>query len=134
MFSITVRDSMMVAHSLTGAVFGPAQNLHGATFVVEASFYRQELDVDGIVVDISRAGTALQAILKPLKYRNLDDIPEFSQINTTAEYLCYHIFKMLYEQIMAGKLGGDAHESITRLRIRLRETPDAWAEYEAALH
>jgi len=133
MFSLTVRDNMMIAHSLTGTVFGPAQRLHGATFVVEATVWRAALDADGIVADIGRATQLLAEILEPLKYRNLDDVPALQGRNTTTEFLCKHVFDGIAERIKAGDLGGDTATSIARLRIRLRENPDAWADYEAAL-
>ena len=105
MFSVTVRDHMMIAHSFRGEVFGPAQRLHGATFVVDATFRRAELDADGIVVDIGRATEALHALLGELNYRNLDDEPEFAGINTTTEALARVIADRLADGARAGELG-----------------------------
>lgn len=133
MYSLTVRDNMMIAHSLTGPVFGPAQRLHGATFVVEATLWRAELDANGIVADIGRATQILAETLEPMKYRNLDEVPALQGSNTTTEFLCKHVFDGIAARIKAGDLGGDTATAVSRLRIRLRENPDAWADYEAAL-
>ncbi len=121
-FRVTVRDHMMVAHSLRGEVFGPAQQLHGATFVVDATFSRAELDPDGIVVDIGRLRTALREVLAPLEYRNLDELPELAGRNTTTEFLCRWVHEAL-----ARRLGPRPD---ARLRITLVESPTAWASYE----
>ena len=132
MFTVTVRDSMMVAHSLRGEVFGPAQRLHGATFVVDASFRRPELDADGIVVDIGRATDALHAVLSDLTYRNLDDDPAFAGTNTTTEVLARTVADRLAERIAAGDLGTSAG-GLTGLTVTLHESHVAWASYERPL-
>jgi len=132
MFSVCVRDHVMIAHSFRGPVFGPAQRLHGATYVVDAEFRRPALDVDGLVVDIGLAGQALRAVLAPLAYRNLDDLPEFAGANTTTEYLAQVIWQRLVDEIQAGHLGPSAG-GVTRLRVALRESHVAWAAYEAGL-
>ena len=107
MFTVEVRDHIMIAHSFRGAVFGPAQALHGATFVVDAAFIAETLDDNGIVIDIGRAHDALKAVLAPLNYRNLDDVPEFKGRNTTTEFLTKHIFDRLAKAARAGELGRD---------------------------
>ena len=127
MFSVTVRDHMMIAHSLRGEVFGPAQRLHGATFVVDATFRRAELDADGIVIDIGRATEALRAVVAEFDYRNLDDEPDLAQINTTAEALARIVADRL-----AGALGDDARE-LDGIVVTLRESHVAWASYERPL-
>ncbi|MGL5852446.1 MAG: 6-pyruvoyl trahydropterin synthase family protein [Phycicoccus sp.] len=131
MFSVTVRDHMMVAHSLTGEVFGPAQRLHGATFVVDAAFCATALDADGIVLDIGRASAALAAIVGELGYRNLDDEPTLAGVNTTTERLAQVVADRLADRLRAGDLGPDA-ERVTTIRVTLRESPAAWASYERA--
>ncbi|MEX2618530.1 MAG: 6-carboxytetrahydropterin synthase [Alphaproteobacteria bacterium] len=133
MFSITVRDSVMIAHSLKGAVFGPAQRLHGATFVIEVTLRRAKLDENGIVADIGRATTLLGEILETYAYRNLDDLPEFAGRNSTTEVLAKEIHDRYAGGIRAGRLDGDAHETIVSLGVVLRENPDAWAGYDAPL-
>ncbi len=132
MYAIEVRDHIMIAHSFRGAVFGPAQALHGATFVVDVAFFREELDADGIVVDIGLAHKALKAVLAPLNYRNLDEVPAFAGRNTTTEFLARHIFDSLAAAIRAGKLGEGAR-AIGRLRVNLHESHVARASYEAEL-
>jgi 6-pyruvoyl-tetrahydropterin synthase len=129
MYSLTVRDHVMVAHSLRGEVFGPAQRLHGATFVVDVTFMRPELDEDGIVVDIGRARDALSSILVDLGYRNLDDEAAFAGRNTTTEVLAREVFDRLAHAIHAGKLGEGAY-GIASARVTLTESPVAWASYE----
>src|SRR4051812_26090813 len=109
MFSVTVRESVMIAHSLRGEVFGPAQRLHGATYVVDASFRRVDLDPDGIVVDIGRATDRLRSILAELNYRNLDDVPELAGVNTTTEVLARLVVDRLADAVAAGELGAGAH-------------------------
>jgi 6-pyruvoyl-tetrahydropterin synthase len=131
-FSVTVRDHMMVAHSFRGEVFGPAQRLHGATFVVDATFRRADLDADGIVVDIGRATEALRAILAELNYRNLDDEPAFAGTNTTTEVLARHIADRLSEGAKAGDLGEGAR-ALEGITVTLRESHVAWASYERTL-
>jgi len=131
-FSVTVRDHVMIAHSLRGETFGPAQRLHGATYVVEAAFKRAELDSDGVVVDIGRAGEALRAVLAELDYRNLDDEPSLADLNTTTEALARLIANRLAERAQAGALGDTAQE-LDGLVVTLRESPVASASYERAL-
>ena len=131
MFSVTVRDHMMVAHSLQGEVFGPAQRLHGATFVVDATFRRPHLDDDGIVVDIGRATQALAEVLGELSYRNLDDEPLLKDTNTTTEVLAQVVADRLCDRINAGALGEGAHD-ITAVAVTLHESHVAWASYERA--
>jgi 6-pyruvoyl-tetrahydropterin synthase len=132
MFSVTVRDHMMVAHSLRGDVFGPAQRLHGATYVVDATFRRPELDVDGIVVDIGRASDALREVLSELDYRNLDDDPAFSGENSTTEALARLIADRLAERAHAGGLGESAG-ALSGLVVTLHESHVSWASYERDL-
>ena len=127
MFSVTVRDHLMVAHSLRGEVFGPAQRLHGATFVVDATFRRESLDDDGIVVDIGRASDGLREVLSALNFRNLDDEPDLAGINTTAEALARIVADRL-----VGALGDEARE-LDGIVVTLRESHVAWASYERPL-
>jgi 6-pyruvoyl-tetrahydropterin synthase len=131
MFSVTVRDHMMVAHSLQGDVFGPAQRLHGATFVVDATFRRPDLDDDGIVVDIGRATQELSAVLGELGYRNLDEEPLLKDTNTTTEVLARFVADRLCDRIHAGALGEGA-SGITAVAVTLHESHVAWASYERA--
>ena len=131
MFGVTVRDHMMVAHSFRGEVFGPAQRLHGATFVVDATFRGEALDDDGILVDIGRATEALKAVVGALSYRNLDDEPEFDGANTTTEVLARHVADRLADRIGAGDLG--SARQVTGLVVTLLEAHVAWASYERAL-
>jgi len=132
MFSVCVRDHFMIAHSFRGDVFGPAKNLHGATYVVDAEFKREQLDSDGIVVDIGRASEALRAVLAKLNFRNLDDEPTFRGRNTTTEFLAFAIFERMAAAIGAGDLGEQA-DGLTALRITLHESHVAWAAYEGPL-
>lgn len=132
MFTVEVRDHIMIAHSFRGTVFGPAQALHGATFVVDAAFVADTLDADGIVIDIGRAHDALKAMLGPLNYRNLDDIPEFKGQNTTTEFLSKHIYDGLAKAARAGELGRPGRE-LKALRITLSKSHVARASYEAPL-
>ncbi len=132
MFSVTVRDHIMIAHSFRGEVFGPAQRLHGATFVVDATFRRAELDAHGIVVDIGAATDALRAVLAELNYRNLDDEPDFAGMNTTTEVLARVIADRLADRARGGDLG-DAARELEGLVVTLRESHVAWASYERAL-
>jgi 6-pyruvoyl-tetrahydropterin synthase len=131
-FSVTVRDHMMVAHSLRGEVFGPAQRLHGATYVVDATFRRRDLDPDGIVVDIGRATEELRAVLSDLSYRNLDEEPAFMGMNTSTEALAQVIADRLAESVQGGALGEAARE-LDALSVTLHESHVAWASYERAL-
>lgn len=132
MFSVTVRDHMMIAHSLRGEVFGPAQRLHGATYVVDATFRRAALDADNIVVDIGRAAAELQAVLAELAYRNLDDEPALAGVNTSTEVLARVVADRLVERIHGGALGESARE-LDGLVVTLRESHIAWASYERPL-
>jgi 6-pyruvoyl-tetrahydropterin synthase len=130
LYAVEVCDHIMIAHSFRGAVFGPAQALHGATFAVSAAFLAEALDENGIVVDIGRAFEVLKAVLQPLNYRNLDDMPEFKGVNTTTEFLTRHVFDQLAAAVRAGDLGRDGRE-IAALRITIGESPTARAWYEA---
>ena len=132
MFTVEVRGHIMIAHSFRGAVFGPAQALHGATFVVDAAFIAETLDANGIVIDIGRAHDSLKAMLSPLNYRSLDDIPEFKGLNTTTEFLAKHIYDGLANAARAGELGRPGRE-LKALRITLSESHVARASYEAPL-
>lgn len=132
MFAVEVRDHVMIAHSLPGETFGPAQGLHGATFVVDAAFYASDLDDDGLVVDIGLATPLLAEILKPLNYQNLDTLPQFSGKTTTTEFLSRYIFEQLRAAIAAGRLGSGGAR-VSRLRVRLHESHVARAWYEADL-
>ena len=132
MFSVTVRDHMMIAHSFRGEVFGPAQRLHGATYVVDATFRRRDLDADGIVVDIGRATEELRAVLADLNYRNLDDEPAFAGMNTSTEALARVVADRLADSVHAGALGDTARE-LDGLVVTLRESHIAWASYERPL-
>lgn len=132
MFSITVRDHVMIAHSFRGEVFGPAQRLHGATFLVDATFRRPELDTDNIVVDIGLATQELGAVLAALNYRNLDDDPDFAGINTSTEFLAKVIADRLAESVAAGRLGAGA-QGLTGISVTLHESHVAWASYERSL-
>lgn len=132
MFSVTVRDHMMIAHSLRGEVFGPAQQLHGATYIVDATFRRAALDADNIVVDIGWAAEALHAVVGELSYRNLDDEAAFAGINTSTEALAQVIADRLAERVHAGALG-DGARGVAAIAVTLRESHVAWASYERAL-
>ncbi len=132
MFSVTIRDHIMIAHSLRGEVFGPAQGLHGATFVVDASFRRADLDPDGIVVDIGRASELLRDVLSELGYRNLDDEADFAGMNTTTEELARVIADRLADRARGGALG-DGGRELDGLVVTLHESHIAWASYERPL-
>ena len=129
---MTIRDHLMIAHSLRGEVFGPAQRLHGATFVVDATFRRAGLDADGIVVDIGRATEVLAAVVGALSYRNLDDEPDFAGTNTTTEVLAQVVADRLADRAQAGALGDGARE-LDGLAVTLHESHIAWASYERPL-
>lgn len=131
-FSVTVRDHMMIAHSFTGEGFGPAQRLHGATFVVDASFRAAELDADGVVIDIGLASAALGEITGALNYRNLDEEPEFAGLNTTTERLCQVIADRLAERAADGRLGASGR-LVSAITVTLHESHIAWASYERAV-
>jgi 6-pyruvoyl-tetrahydropterin synthase len=132
LYIVEVRDHIMIAHSFRGDVFGPAQALHGATFVVDAAFIAKEVDENNIVIDIGRAHEALKEILQPLNYKNLDEIPAFKGVNTTTEFLTRHIFNRLAEAAREGKLGRDGNE-LKAIRVTISESHVARASYEADL-
>ena len=132
MFAIEVRDHIMIAHSFRGAVFGPAQALHGATLIVDATFMAETLDANGLVIDIGRAHKSLKTVLAPLNYHNLDDLPDLKGANTTTEFLSKHIFDQLAEAARAGLLGRDARE-LKAIRITILESHVARAWYEGPL-
>ncbi|KPJ76176.1 MAG: 6-pyruvoyl tetrahydropterin synthase [Gemmatimonas sp. SG8_23] len=129
MYSLNVRDHFMIAHSFQGEIFGPAQRLHGATYVVDATFRRPELDTDGLVVDIGLASVQLREILEAMNYRNLDDMSDFAGQNTTTEFLAHEIWKRLVEAIEAGRLGEGAR-GVTSIRVKLNESHVAWGSFE----
>lgn len=132
MFSVTVRDHMMIAHSFRGEVFGPAQRLHGATFVVDATFRRARLDADNIVVDIGRAAAQLGEVVGELSYRNLDEEPAFAGVNTSTEALAQVVADRLADRVHAGALGAGAR-GLTGITVTLHESHVAWASFERAL-
>ena len=132
MYSLSVRDHIMIAHSFRGAVFGPAQRLHGATYVVDCEVRRPALDADGLVVDIGRLSAVLAEVLGELNYRNLDDEPAFAGQNTTTEFLAHAIFERMAARVAAGDLGAGG-AGLTAMRITLGESHVAWAAYEGAL-
>ena len=132
MYSVCVRDQLMVAHSFSGEVFGPAQQLHGATFVVDVEFRRPTLDADGIVVDIGRAAHALHGALADLNYRNLDDVSAFAGTNTTTEFLARVVFDRMATAIRRGDLGASA-SGVESLRVTLHESHVAWGAYDGPL-
>ena len=131
MFSVTVRDHMLVAHSLRGEVFGPAQRLHGATYVVDATFRGESLDDDGILVDIALAAEELRGVLAGLTHRNLDEVPDLAGSNTTTEALARHVADRLAERVGEGALG--PAPGVMRLAVTLHESPVAWASFEREL-
>lgn len=132
MYSVGVRDHCMIAHSFKGEIFGPAQQMHGATYVVDVVFKRPELDSDGVVVDIGAAGALLKHVLADYNFRNLDEEPKFAGHNTTTEYLAYTIFERIAERIRAGELG-ESGNRLTEMRVTLHESHIAWASYESSL-
>ena len=132
MFNLSVRDHFMIAHSFRGEVFGPAQNLHGATYVVDIKFERPELDSHGLVVDIGLAQTALKLVLDSLNYKNLDAVDEFKGVNTTTERLAETIFVRMADKIRNGFLGPEAN-GLTSMMVKLNESHVAWASYECKL-
>jgi 6-pyruvoyl-tetrahydropterin synthase len=132
MYSVTVRDHFMIAHSFRGEVFGPAQQLHGATYVVDLELRRAELDADGVVVDIGLAAAALHAVLAALNYRNLDEESSLAGKNTTTEVLAREVFERMAQQIRSGALGSAA-QALVSMRVTLRESHIAWASFEGAL-
>jgi 6-pyruvoyl-tetrahydropterin synthase len=132
MFAVEVSDQIMIAHSFRGAVFGPAQKLHGATFVVRTAFLAETLDEHGIVIDIGRAHEALKAVLAPLNYRNLDELPQFKGVNTTTEFVTKFVFDQLAEMARSDMLGRAGRE-IAAIRVTVLESPSASAWFEAPL-
>jgi 6-pyruvoyl-tetrahydropterin synthase len=130
--AVEVSDQIMIAHSFRGTIFGPAQNVHGATFVIRVAFLAEKLDAHGIVVDIARAHDVLKAALAPLNYRNLDDLPQFKGINTTTEFLTRHVFDLVADAARKGELGRDGRE-LKSIRVTVAESPAARAWYEAPL-
>src|SRR5262245_48170307 len=133
MYTVCVRDHMMIAHSFSGAVFGPAQKLHGATYVVDVEFRRQELDADGLVVDIGLASDALRRIVAEFNYTNLDDVPAFRGRNTTTEFLARVIFDRILAAIRTGSLGAAA-DGLASVRVALHESHVAWAAFEGPVN
>jgi 6-pyruvoyl-tetrahydropterin synthase len=129
MYSLNVRDHFMIAHSFDGQIFGPAQRLHGATYVVDATFRRAELDEDGLVVDIGRAGDLLRIILADMNYRNLDDEPAFAGKNTTTEFLAREIYERIVRAVRSGDLG-DGARGLASICVTLNESHVAWGSYE----
>jgi len=132
MYGVCVRDHIMIAHSLSGQLFGQARQLHGATYIVDVEFRRRQLDAHQLVVDIGAAGQALREVLASLNYRNLDSLPEFSGRNTTTEFLAKVVFDRMVLAIRDGRLGPSA-AGITSLRVTLHESHLAWASFEAEL-
>ena len=132
MYAVEVSDQIMIAHSFRGEVFGPAQKVHGATFVIRVAFFADALDAHGIVVDIARAHEVLKEALAPLNYRNLDELPQFKDTNTTTEFLTRHLFDHLAAAARAGELGRDGRE-LASIRVAVAESPLARAWYEAPL-
>jgi 6-pyruvoyl-tetrahydropterin synthase len=132
MYAVEVRDHIMIAHSFKGDLFGLAQAVHGATFVVDVAFFRDELTEDGVVVDIGRAHEALKGTLAPLNYKNLDTLPQFAGRNTTTEFLARHIFDAIAEAARAGRLGPGS-DGVARIRVTLHESHVARAWYEAVV-
>lgn len=132
MYSLTVRDHFMIAHSFTGATFGPAQRLHGATYVVDVTFRRRELDSEDLIIDIGLASEVLGETLKELNFSNLDEVPEFAGRNTTTEFMARVIFDRLAAAIRAGRMGRVA-EGLCGLQVTLHESHVAWASYEGEL-
>ncbi len=133
MFCLTVRDHIMIAHSFRGEVFGPAQRLHGATFVIDLELRRPDLDGNGIVADIGLVSELLKSVLAPLNYRNLDALPEFAGRNTTTEVLAKEIAERVRERILGGALGEEARRALDTVKITLHESHLAWASYETRL-
>ncbi len=133
MYSLAVSDHIMIAHSFRGEIFGPAQQLHGATYGVEIEFRRTELDEHGLVCDIGLAAKTLRTVLDELNFKNLDDVPEFRGRNTTTEFMAGEIFRRLKARVARGEVGPGTVGALTTLRVVLRESPTAWASYESAL-
>ena len=134
MFRLTVRDHIMVAHSFRGEIFGPAQRLHGATFIVDLELSRAALDKDGLIADIGALTQVLRQVLEPLNYRNLDEVPQFSGKNTTTEFLAKEIYDRVRQRIVEGALGADQRDGFHSLRISLGESHVAWASYDGPVN
>lgn len=132
MYALTVRDHIMIAHSFRGEIFGPAQRVHGATYLIDATFQRTELDADGLVVDIGLASDTLRSVLAEFNFRNLDDEPAFRGQNTTTEFMARVIFDRMAAATRDGRLGAGA-QGLERLKVTLHESHIAWASYEGAL-
>ncbi|MDD3676900.1 hypothetical protein CGK74_08425 [Thauera propionica] len=132
MYALTVRDHIMIAHSFRGEIFGPAQRVHGATYLIDATFQRTELDADGLVVDIGLASDTLRSVLAEFNFRNLDDEPAFTGRNTTTEFMARVVFDRLAAAIRDGRLG-EGGRGLERLKVTLHESHIAWASYEGAL-
>jgi 6-pyruvoyltetrahydropterin/6-carboxytetrahydropterin synthase len=132
MYAVTVRDHFMIAHSFSGETFGPAQSLHGATYVVDVEFRREALDADNVVVDIGRASEIVKEILNGWNFNNLDAVEEFSGTNTTTEFMAHAVFEKIRGRISAGDLGPHA-SGLSEMKVTLHESHIAWASYEAAL-
>lgn len=132
MYAVTVRDHFMIAHSFKGETFGPAQGLHGATYVVDVEFRREDLDADNVVVDIGLAGEVLKEVLGELNFKNLDDLEVFEGKNTTTEFMARVVFNRIKVRVVAGRLGPNAN-GLTSMKVTLHESHIAWASYEGAL-
>ncbi|MFT5679279.1 MAG: 6-pyruvoyltetrahydropterin/6-carboxytetrahydropterin synthase [Myxococcota bacterium] len=128
MYRLGVREHVMIAHSFHGAIFGPAQRLHGATYIVDVEFARKVLDSDGLVVDIGIAGELAKEILAPMSFQNLDELPQFTGKNTTTEFLAHHLYTVLKERILAGALG-ESGRTLDELKVTLHESHVAWASF-----
>ena len=133
MYALAVSDHIMIAHSFQGQIFGPAQRLHGATYIVDLTFRREALDADGLVVDIGLASQSLKRVLEALNFRNLDDEPDFSGKNTTTEFMAGEIFRRMKARVVAGAVGPGTAGAIESMRVVLRESPVAWASFEGSL-
>jgi 6-pyruvoyl-tetrahydropterin synthase len=134
MFALTVRDHIMIAHSFRGEIFGPAQRVHGATFIVDLELRRRALDSDGLIADIGALTELLKDVLKPINYRNLDELPEFSGQNTTTEFLAKYIHDRASQRIVEGALGAHNARAFEGMKISLGESHVAWASYDGPLH
>lgn len=132
MYAVEVRDHIMIAHSFKGEFFGPAQRVHGATFVCDVAFFRETLGANEVVVDIGAAIDTLKAVLAPINYRNLDEVPEFAGRQTTTEFLARYIFEQMKAALKAGKLGADS-EGVSKIRVTMHESHVARGWYEAAV-
>jgi len=133
MYSLAVSDHIMIAHSFTGEIFGPAQKLHGATYGVEVEFRREQLDANGLVCDIGLALTVLHEVLADLNFKNLDELPELRGHNTTTEFMAGEIFRRMKTQIELGKIGPGTADTLASMRVVLRESPLAWAAFDGSL-